>query len=60
MKLERFDVQIKVLPNALWHGAQADRLQGMITGDPEINRRIRELADKAMRRPQVTKAATGA
>lgn len=57
MKLERFNVEIKVTPHAAFHGAQADRLQAMIAGDEVINRRVRELAERA-KQPRQRPTAT--
>lgn len=52
MKLERFNVGIKVTPHSVFHGAQADRLQAMIASDEVISSRIRDLALRAQQPKQ--------
>lgn len=47
MQTDRFVIETKVLPKALWHGAQADHLAAMIASDSVIRARVLELAEKA-------------
>jgi hypothetical protein len=42
--LRRYQLSIRILPEVAWHGSKADRIQKLIVTDPEIRKRISELA----------------
>lgn len=49
MKTDRHRIEISVIPDSVFHGAEADRLSAMLQGDEVIRARVLALAEKARR-----------